>query len=118
MRFAYRIRPPENFGLTLYNSQLKQLEIVDISGLGVRFCHDLTDEYKVNQELKLHLRFDHVFYELKARVVRKEPGAGEKLNKFEYVAVQFLDLDYRTAEDLYKIIRFKKGFSYGKVVRC
>ena len=105
MRFAYRIRPPENCGLTLYNSQLKPLEVIDISSLGVRFCRDLTGEYKVNQELKLHLRFDHAFYELKARVVRKEPGTGEKLNELEYVAAQFLELDYRTAEDLYKIIR-------------
>lgn len=105
MRFAYRVRPPENCGLTLYNSQQEPLEVIDISGLGVRFSHNLTREYKVDQELKLYLGFDQVFYELKARVVRKDAGAGAQLNKFEYVAVQFLDLDYRTAEELYRIVR-------------
>jgi hypothetical protein len=38
-------------------------------------------------------------------VVRKEAGTGVQLNKFEYVAVQFLNLDYRTAEELYRVVR-------------
>jgi len=105
MRFAYRIRPLENCGLTLYNNQQMPLDVIDISGLGVRFSHSLKNEYKVGQEIKLYLDFDHAFFELKARVVRKEAGASPQLNKFEYVAVQFLDLNYRTAGELYRIVR-------------
>ena len=51
----------------------------------------------------MYIGYEKAFYELKAQVVRKETGNGR--NNIEYVAVQFLDLDYRIEEELYRIIR-------------
>jgi hypothetical protein len=105
LRFGYRVRPPEGFDLTLLNDQKERLKVIDISALGVRFSHGKTREYNVGQEIKLYLGYDKAFYELKARVVRKEANGGGKGDKIEYVAMQFLDLDYRKEEELHKIVR-------------
>ncbi|MFC1823536.1 PilZ domain-containing protein [Thermodesulfobacteriota bacterium] len=105
LRFAYRIRPAENCGLTLYNSQKEAIEVIDISAHGVRFSHDLTREYFIDQKMNLYIGFEQTFYELTAQVVRKERDSGLKRNNIEYVAVQFIDLDYRVEEELYKIVR-------------
>ncbi|MBW1800702.1 MAG: PilZ domain-containing protein, partial [Deltaproteobacteria bacterium] len=105
LRFAFRVRPPADFDLTMYNSHKEDIKVVDISAIGVRFSHDLVREYKVGQEIKMYLGYEQAFYELKAQVVRKETGIGEGRNEIEYVAVQFLDIDYRIEEELFKIVR-------------
>jgi hypothetical protein len=118
LRFAFRVRPPQAHKLILYNSQKETLEIVNISATGVRFSHDMTREYKVGQKINMYLGHEQVFYELKGRVVHKGFGRSERRNKIEYVSVQFLDLDYRVEEKLYKIVRkieLQKGSSILRV---
>ena len=105
LRFAFRVRPSKTHDLTLYGSQKETLEIVNISGTGVRFAHDMTLEYKAGQEINMYLEHERIFYGLKGRVVRKQPGRGGRRGSIEYVSVQFLDLDYRVEERLYKIVR-------------
>jgi hypothetical protein len=105
LRMAFRVRLAENTGLTLYNSQKEALEMIDLSGSGARFTHDLKNEYKVGQRIKLYLGYERVFYELKAEVVRKGDSSGAEVKNREQVAVRFLDLDLRTEDEIYKMVR-------------
>jgi hypothetical protein len=105
LRMAFRVRLAENTDMTLYNSQKEALEVLDLSGSGARFSHDLKNEYKVGQQIKLYLGYERVFYELKAQVVRKGDPSGAEVKNREQVAVKFLDLDLRTEGAIYKIVR-------------
>ena len=114
LRFAFRVRPSPAHELILRNSHDETLEIVDISAIGVRFSHNMTREYKKGQRIKLYLSYEKVIYKLKGRVVSKKPGRNKRLGKTEYVSAQFLDLEYRVEEKLYKIVRkieLQKGSS-------
>ncbi len=105
LRFAYRVRPPADCEVTLYSSHKDKLKVIDVSALGVKFEHSTKHTYEVNQQLKLYLGFQKEFFELNARVVRKDGGVGVQLQEFEHIAVQFIDLDYHIEEALRKMVR-------------
>ncbi|MCP4715041.1 MAG: PilZ domain-containing protein [Deltaproteobacteria bacterium] len=116
LRFAYRVRPPEDFEVNLYSHTRELLEIIDVSALGVKFSHSMEQKYEIDQSIKLYLGYEQVFHELKGRVVRKESGIGATLKKFEYVAVQFLDLDTHIEEELRRMIRgIERKISYKRL---
>ncbi|MGA1824915.1 MAG: hypothetical protein ACMUIP_09635 [bacterium] len=96
-RFAYRVKPLKNYDISLFTIDNEELEIINISGLGVKFkmCES-RDDYKLNRKIKLILQVKSKSYELSAKVIWE---------KALFIGAQFWDLDGVLADKLFKIIR-------------
>jgi len=105
LRSAFRVTLGKNSGLTLYNSQKERLEVIDLSGHGARFSHDLKNEYRIGEQIKLYLGYERAFYELKAKVVRKMDTYRPGVKNREQVGVKFIELDLRIENEIFRIVR-------------
>lgn len=105
LRFAYRLRPSDGFGIRLLLNGDTEVDIIDLSALGVRFRHEKLRDFSYGQKIHFHLSTKQKSYKLNAVVVRKN-DCTESSNKIvEHVAVRFTDLNGRVEDELNMLIR-------------
>ncbi|MGA1869798.1 MAG: PilZ domain-containing protein [bacterium] len=104
-RFAYRVKPLKEYDINLFTMDGKKLDIIDISGLGVRFSHGKLSQYQLNQKIVLNLEVKSKSHKIDAKVIWKKPNQMINGEEVDYIGAQFINLDGILADKLFKIIR-------------
>ncbi|MGA1824916.1 MAG: PilZ domain-containing protein [bacterium] len=115
LRFAHRVVPTKdsNVGLCTYFGD--ELDIVDISVLGIRFAAKREAEYKRGQEINLQLRVDDKYYDIILRIIRKETDKMIDGREVNFFGAKFININEHLRDRLFKIIREterKRAFSH------
>lgn len=104
LRLHYRLEPPTDCGIALFLNEEK-VNIIDISIGGAKFTHRKDHPAKQKEILKLILQVNEQKIDVEAQVLGVFPVRGRMAKRLEAVAVQFLNLDKKMKELLYRKIR-------------